>query len=188
MTHFREVGMNISLQRRNPGAFLDHFAVDAGALPALPGATRNRWVPLASALAVLALVLVAGLLMLVRPAPGTSEPPAIPAAPIQDPTMQPVVQFDFKPGMLAVPGAAAWSDMQVSVQTLDPGKPFATDVGFYLGGDGPLVVMVLNGKLEITPDGPAYLYRAGQDPAHPQRLDGGHALTLQPQDAIVYST
>jgi hypothetical protein len=47
---------------------------------------------------------------------------------------------------------------------------------------------VLNGQLELTPGGPAYLYRAGSDPATPERIDADHTLTLGPQDAIVYST
>jgi hypothetical protein len=180
--------MNLPIHRLSPGAFFGHFAVDAGALPALPAATRNRWFPLVSALAVMGLLLLTGLVVLTRVAPGISEPPPIPAALIHEPVIEPVLQFDFEPGMLAVPGASAWSDMQVSIQKLDPGKPFTTDVGFYLSGDGPLVVLVLNGKLELTPGGPAYLYRAGSDPAHPEQTDAGHTLTLGPQDAIVYST
>ncbi len=154
----------------------------------LPIGPSSRWLPLASAMAVLLLLLIAGFAVLLRAAPGNSEPPAIPAASSHEPFIESVVQFAFEPGMLAVPGATTWTDMLVSIQKLDPGKPFTTNVGFYLGNDGPLIIMVLNGELELTPGGPAYLCRAGSDPKHPQRVEAGRTLTLGPQDAIVYST
>ena len=108
------------------------------------------------------------------------ETPAIPAASSHEPFINPS-SSSRSSGMLAVPGATTWTDMLVSIQKLDPGKPFTTNVGFYLGNDGPLIIMVLNGELELTPGGPAYLYRAGSDPKHPRAgRSGPHPDTRSP--------
>lgn len=153
-----------------------------------PHVFSNRYAPFAGALAVLAVLLVAGLAVLLRAAPGISEPPPIPASLIREPVIEPAVQFDFDPGMLDVPGATTWTDMLVCIEKFDPGTPFTTSVGMYLTGDGPLIVMVLDGELEVTPAGTAYVHRAGSDPSVLQRIEAGQLLTLGPRDTIIYST
>jgi hypothetical protein len=143
-----------------------------------------RFAPTALAL-VLALGL-AGLIVVYWSEPSRSEPPAIPAAVIAAPTMQPLLQFDFDPPMWGMPEGTSWTHMDFSLITLDPGKSFDTNAGWYTSTDGPFLIEVLSGDLEIDPRGPAVVY-PGDHAQQPRPIDPGQLARLGPEDAIVFS-
>jgi hypothetical protein len=156
--------MNAFLGRPQRGAVIDDYT----------GGIHSR-----RALIVLAALLVAGLTVLLLAAPDAS-------AIVAKPEMQTMAQFDFRPPMWGMPEATTWTHMDFSIVEIDPGTSFDTDKGWYTSTNGPFLIVVLSGELDIDPNGPAIVYPADHT-QQPQQLDAGASASLGPNDAIVYS-
>jgi hypothetical protein len=146
----------------------------------------HRWMRLAAAAAMLAFVSLAGLFVLYRAVPSPSEAPAIPAAIVAQPELQPMMQFDFEPPLWGMPEATSWTHMDLSFVELAPGKSFSTDSSWYTSFDGPFLMVVLDGEVDLQLKGPAIVYPADRT-RQPQPIDPGQTVRLGPNDAIVYS-
>lgn len=146
-----------------------------------------RWFQMWGALAVLGLLLIVGLLVLYRAVPRTSEPPAIPAAVIAKPSMQPLAQFDFSPPMWDMPDATTWDQMQIGLFDVAPETSFSTDVPWYTSVDGPISLTVLSGGLTIVPVGPALFYPANPSGQPPIELEPGESVFIGENDTIIYA-
>ncbi len=150
-------------------------------------APRNRWFPLASSLAVLILLLAAGIVVLVQYLPRTSEAPVIPAEIIPQPELQVRVPFDFTPREWGLASATSWNYITFNLVQLDPGKSFSTASDWYTLVDGLLAIVVEQGDLTIQPTGPA-LYFPGEDAGQPPReIAAGQTVSLGPSDGIVFA-
>jgi len=165
---------------------MDNDADDTHAMRARPGAARTHRFSLANPFVVLATLLVVGLAVLLRAAPGASAPAAIPAAVIPKPELQPMVQFEFLPPMWGMPEATTWTHMDFSIVEIAPGKSFDTGIGWYTSTDGPFLIVVLSGELDIDPNGPAIVYPADHT-QQAQPIGSGISVSLGPNDAIAFS-
>lgn len=158
-------------------------------LPARPSAaTRtSRLSSLQGAMAVLAVMMVVSLLVLYQSAPKSSEPPAIPAAVIAKPEIEPITQFEFVPPMWNMPEATAWNHMEIGMFRVAPATSFTTDLPFYTSGEGPLSLTVLNGGLTVTPAGLALFYPANQSSQPPVEISAGKSVSIGQHDTLVFS-
>ena len=155
-----------------------------------PRATRTRlhqWMPFSAAAAVLAVIAVAGLLVLYRAVPAPSELPAIPAAPIPKPVLETMVQFDFAPPMWGMPEATTWTHMDFSIIELAPGNSFDTSAYWYTSAQGPLLLMVLSGELSMQPAGPALFYPDVEQQHSPEAISPGTPVAMTANSVIAYS-
>lgn len=143
----------------------------------------SRW----AAAAVLAILLIAGPLVLYRTEVSQPEPPAIPAAVIAKPTIEPIARFEFEPPMWDIPDATAWTHMETGMFSVAPATSFTTDVPFYTAYDGPMSLVVATGQLTVTPAGPAFFYPANQSGRSPMEVSAGQTMSIGPNEAIVFS-
>lgn len=172
--------MNALRWRRTAGAVMANDANFASP-------PQSRWRPLASALAVLVLLLAAGIAVLVRTVPQTSEAPPIPARIVPNPELQSRVPFDFAPQTWGMADATSWNYITFNLVELDPGKSFSTASEWYTLVDGPISILVEQGDLTIQPTGPALFY-AGEDRGQPPReIVAGQTVSLGPSDGIVFA-
>lgn len=146
-----------------------------------------RWVHMRGAMAVLGVLLVAGLFTLYRAVPGPAEPPPIPAAVIAKPSLQSLAQFEFAPPLWNLPDATSWDHMELGLFSVAPGTSFTTDVPYYLSVDGPLSLTVLDGALTVTPAGPALFFPVNHSGATPVEVRGGESVSIGPRETIIYS-
>lgn len=153
----------------------------------MPFGSSRRFTSVAAA-ALLAILLVAGPLVFYVTHKGPSEPPAIPAAVIVPPAMEPLMQMDFAPPLWDLPAATTWNHMEFSMFMVDPGASFSTDIPWYTSVDGPMMIVALSGDLIVRPHGPALVYRAGSDSRAPVESPAEEPVILGPNDTIVYST
>ncbi len=151
------------------------------------GAGAHRWIRLTAAAAVLALVALAGLLVLYRAVPAPSEVPAIPAVVIPEPELQTMVQFDFDPPMWGMPDATTWTHMDFSIIELAPGNSFDTSAYWYTSAQGPLLLMVLSGELSMQPAGPALFYPDVEQRHSPEAISPRTPVAMTANSAIAYS-
>ncbi len=179
--------MNALRWRRTIGAGIAADPGVAHAPRARLGAPQNRRLSLASALAVLVLLLAAGIAVLLREAPRPSEPPPIPAEVIPNPELQPEISFDFVPQMWGMADATTWHYLNFNLFQLDAGKSFSTDLEWYTIVDGPILIMVEQGELSIQPSGPALFYSAEDRDQAPREIAAGQTISLGPYDGIVYA-
>lgn len=156
--------MNAFRGRRQRGAVIDDYT---------DGSPTRR------AVLVLAVLLVAGLGVMLQAAAGAS-------AIVAKPELQTMAQFDFRPPMWGMPEATTWTHLDFSIAKIDPGKSFDTNVGWYTSTDGPFLIVVLSGDMDIAPNGPAIVYPADHT-QQPQQLAAGVSAALGPNDAIAYS-
>jgi hypothetical protein len=147
----------------------------------------NRWLSVQGALAVLSVVLVAGLLVIYQSVPKTSEAPPIPAAVIAKPSIQSIARFEFSPLMWDMPDATTWDHMELGLFNVAPATSFTTDVPRYTSVDGPLSLTVLRGTLTVTPAGPALFYPANQFGHPPVEVRDGESVSLGQNETIIYS-
>ncbi len=174
------------LTRRFPGAVIDDDANETHALRARPIASQHRWLAQTCAVVMLAALLVAGPAVLLALPAGASAPAAIPGAAIAKPTLQTMVQLDFRPPMWGMPEATTWTHMDFSIVETAPGKSFDTGIGWYTSTDGPFLIVVLSGELDIDPNGPAIVYPADHT-QQAQPIGSGISVSLGPNDAIAFS-
>jgi hypothetical protein len=184
--HSCETGMIALLMRRKTGAVIDDGANETHAMRARPVALQHRWLAQTRAVVMLAALVVAELAVLSALPAGASAPAAIPGAAIAKPTLQTLVQFDFRPPMWGMPEATTWTHMDFSIIELAPGKSFDTNAGWYTSTDGPFLIVVLSGELDIVPNGPASVY-PGDRTQQPRQIDAGDLASLGPDDALVFS-
>jgi hypothetical protein len=138
----------------------------------------------AAALIVFVLVCV---LFLDQGTPPRSEPlPAIPVAQSYEPVLSAMFESDATSTAIGGAEPATWTDLSASVQKVEPSASFTISQPWYTYSDGPLMLMVLDGALDIRVAGPALFYAAGTtDP--PRTVQPGEQLHLAPDDAVVYS-
>lgn len=142
---------------------------------------------LQGALAVVAVLMVVGLLVLYQVVPNTSEPPPIPAAVIDRPEIEPITQFEFAPPIWELSEATAWNHMEIGMFSVAPATSFTTDIPWYTSGDGPLLLTVLSGELTVTPVGSALLYTANQSSHAPEEVSAGKSVAIGPNDTLAFS-
>ncbi len=150
--------------------------------------SNPRWTAMGVAAAVLAILLVAGQLVLYRTDVSQPEPPAIPAAVIAKPTIELIARFEFEPPMWGIPEATEWTYMETSLLSIAPATSFTTDWPWFTAIDGPLTLTVLSGELAITPAGPAFVYPAQRSGQPPVEVQAGKTISIGPNDTIVYSS
>jgi hypothetical protein len=143
---------------------------------------------LASALAVLVLLLAAGIVVLVRNVPQTSEAPPIPVEIIPQPELQSRVPFDFAPETWGMANATTWNYITFNLVELDPGKSFSTASDWYTLVDGPIAIVVEQGNLTIQPTGPALFYAGENQGQPPREIPIGQTVSLGPNDGIVFAS
>jgi hypothetical protein len=160
--------MNALFRRQETGAVIDDYSSGTHAMRAL------------------VVLLIAGFAVLRQAAPGASAPAAIPVASVAKPVLQTMVQFDFRPPLWGMPEATTWTHMDFSIVEIDPGTSFDTDAGWYTSTDGPFLIVVLSGALDIAPNGPAIVYPADHT-QQPQPIAPGTSASLGPNDAIAFS-
>jgi hypothetical protein len=148
------------------------------------GSRAHRWMRLPAAAVVLALLALAGSLVLYRAIPSPSEAPPIPAAVFPNPELQPMMQFDFEPPLWGLPEATTWDNMSLGFYEIDPSTSLDTDNDWFTGVSGPFLIEVVSGELEIETRGPTVAYRAGTR----REIEPGQTVWLGPNDGIVYST
>ncbi|MEZ4507513.1 MAG: hypothetical protein R2848_17085 [Thermomicrobiales bacterium] len=152
----------------------------------VPGGSRR--VASLAAVALLAVLLIAGPLVFALTHSGPSEPPAIPAAFLAPPSMEPLMQMDFVPPLWDMPVATTWDHMEFSMFLVDPGASFSTDIPWYTSVDGPMMIVALSDDLIVRPHGPALVFRAGSDSRTPVESPAEEPVILGPNDTIVYSS
>lgn len=155
--------------------------------PNSPPPFHHRWLSMQSALAVLAIMMVASLLVIYQSVPKTSEPPPIPAAVVAKPSIEPITQFEFAPPMWGMPDATAWTHMEIGLFSVAPATSFTTDVLWYTSVDGPLSLTVLSGALTVTPAGSALFYPANQSRQPPVEVRAGESVSIEQNETIIYS-
>jgi hypothetical protein len=148
--------------------------------------TPSRPVAMQAAAVLLVLLLVAGSLVLYRAPAPPPEQPAIPAAVVSPAAMETLMHFTFASPPWGMPAATGWNHMELSLFTVAPGASFSTDMRWYTGVDGPLVIIPLGGELVVQPNGPALVYRSGANPPAPVESPAGEPVTLGRNDAIVF--
>lgn len=163
--------MNASFRRRITVAVIDDDADATRAMRVLPSVPATRR-------SVLATLLIAGLTIFPRSMPGAAE--------VEKPALQPMAQLDFRPPMWGMPDATTWTHMDFSIAKIEPGKSFDTNKGWYTSTDGPFLIVVLSGVLDIDPNGPAIVYPADHT-KQPQPIDAGASTSLGTNDAIAFS-
>lgn len=147
----------------------------------------NRGASFHVALAIVAVLLIAGGVALAQALPRSSEEPAIPAVPIAQPTVESMFELDFVPALFGMPEATSWTQMNFNLVQLGPGESFTTNTDWYTAIDGPLLFVVLSGVLAIKPAGPALFVPDGQTDQTLIESVPGESLVLGPGAAIAYS-
>ncbi len=150
----------------------------------VPGGYRR--VASLAAVALLAVLLIAGPLVFALTHSGPSEPPAIPAAFLAPPTMETLIRLDYVPPLEDMPSVSKWEQMEFSMFLVDPGATFSTDIPWYTSVDGPLMIVALDGDLIIQPAGPARVFRNGSDSS--AESPAGTPVLLKPKDAIAFAS
>jgi hypothetical protein len=150
------------------------------------GPRLHQWMPISAAAAMLALVALAGLLVLYRAVPSPSEAPAIPAAVAPEPKLETLARFDFAQPVWNMPVATAWTHMEFGMMRIGGESSFTTDAGWYTSVDGPLALTIVQGDLEIALSGPALLSTA-EHQSPPAEILAGTTVSVHPRDTIVFS-
>lgn len=154
-------------------------------IPSTQPASSRGFLSMRIAAAVLALLLVAGSLVLYLTHANSSEPHSIPAAVATPPAMETLAQMDLSGTLWDMPAPADWEQIEFSLFLVDPGATFSTDTPWYTSVDGPMLIVALSGDLIVQPAGPARVYRDG---AAATESPAGTPVILGPSDAIAFSS